>query len=44
MTQLVKPSIKYKQSYLEGLKEFQNEGRETERIYEEVEADFDNFV
>ncbi len=44
MAYLAKPSIKYKRSYLEGLKEFQDEGREAEYNYKEVKSDFENFV
>ena len=44
MIKLVKPSIKYKKSYLLSLKEFQKEGRNLDLDYKKLSNDFDTFV
>lgn len=43
-SKLVKPSIEYKESYLEALREFQEEGRYTFLNLEEIEENFESFV
>lgn len=43
-SKLVKPSIEYKESFLEALKEFQLEGRYKFLDHEEISKNFENFV
>ncbi len=43
-SKLVKPAIEYKESYLEALKEFQEEGRYTSVNLEEISENFENFI
>lgn len=44
MSQLVRPSIDYKESYLEALKEFQSEGRNLDYDIQKLADDFEGFV
>lgn len=44
MIRLIRPSIKYKRSYLEALKEFHNEGRNQDQNYEKISSDFSGFL
>jgi predicted acetyltransferase len=44
MPELVSPSIDYQDSYLDALKEFQAEGRNTDLDYQKIRADFPAFV
>lgn len=43
-SKLVKPSVEFKSSYLNALKEFQDEGRYTFLKYKDVEEDFEDFI
>lgn len=43
-SKLVKPSIEYKESYLEALKEFQEEGRYTFLKIDDIDENFESFV
>lgn len=43
-SKLVKPSAEYKESFLEALKEFQDEGRYSFLDIKELEEDFEGFV
>ncbi len=43
-SKLVKPSIEHKESYLEALKEFQEEGRYTFLDIAEIKDDFQSFI
>lgn len=44
MAELVRPSIEYKESFIEAIKEFQEEGRNIDFSIEELEKDFDSFL
>lgn len=43
-SKLVKPSVEYKESYLEALKEFQEEGRYSFLDYDDVRDNFESFI
>lgn len=43
-SKLVKPSVEYKESYLEALKEFKEESRFEFMKYEDIKDNFENFV
>ncbi len=43
-SKLVKPSVDYKESYLEALKEFQDEGRYTFLSIKDLEENFGDFI
>lgn len=44
MIKLVTPSTRYKESYLESLKEFQQEGRDSDISVDNLNTDFDSYV
>lgn len=44
MTRLIRPSIKYKTSFLKALQEFQREGRNLDLNYKEIAENFSKFV
>ncbi len=43
-SKLVKPAVEHKESYLEALKEFQDEGRYTFLDIKDVESSFEDFI